>query len=662
MNEDVLKIIQDTAERGVLDLNNRNLTELPPEIRQLTNLMVLSLRNNHLLTLPLDVMELRHLTMLDVRDNQVCLLSPDITALSNLTTLNLRGNRLRTLPPEIGALSNLNWLYLGANQLNALPPEIGQLANLLELDLAHNQLSALPPEIIQLKKLKKLDLRGNPLPIPPEILERIEEPAVILDYYLQLLRSTARTPLREAKMLIVGQGGVGKTQIANRLCHDTYNEHEPKTEGIDIQTWTVRAKNREIKLNIWDFGGQEILHATHQFFLTKRSLYLFVWDARQEDRYSQIDYWLKLIQSFGADAPVLVVLNKCDIGQIDLDYRELRRKYSNIKDFIRISCKTGENLDRLKAVIANEVGQLKHIDDELSNTWFEVKTALEQKTRDFIEYREYRELCVARRIDKRSQQTLLGFLHDLGVVLNFEDDVRLRDIYILNPEWVTNAVYRILNYEPLKAQGILTADMLTRILDPSRYPPEKHRFILDMLKKFELSFEFGIAPGTFLIPELLPRQSPQLIWDYQDSLSFQYHYNFFPMSVITRFIVRMHPLIFERLYWQSGVVLVDQNNRALVKADRDERKILIWISGPEQARPELLAKIRAQFELIHATIPKIEARAKVPLPENPEIVVDYAHLLELAELGEATFIPAGLKKRVDVKQLLAGVSGKLIDD
>ncbi|NVM57894.1 MAG: hypothetical protein HWN51_07230, partial [Desulfobacterales bacterium] len=143
--------------------------------------------------------------------------------------------------------------------------------------------------------------------------------------------------------------------------------------------------------------------------------------------------------------------------------------------------------------------------------------------------------------------------------------------------------------------------------------------------------------------------------DWDDALAFQYHYNVLPGSIISRFIVRMHPYIHKNTYWRSGVVLAYDGNKALVKADREDKKIFIWVSGPERTRRTFLAIIRAEFDAIHRTISRIEAAEKVPLPRNPEIVVDYKHLLNLEALGEESFIPEGLTERVNVKQLLDGV-------
>ena len=120
----------------------------------------------------------------------------------------------------------------------------------------------------------------------------------------------------------------------------------------------------------------------------------------------------------------------------------------------------------------------------------------------------------------------------------------------------------------------------------------------------------------------------------------------------------MNHLISKNTYWRSGVVLANQENRALVKADKEDKKIFIWIEGTERTRQNFLNIIRDHFEAIHKTIPRIQANEKVPLPQNQKIVVDYKHLLDLESLGETSFVPQGLIEKVNVKELLDGVDSE----
>nr|WP_263012802.1 hypothetical protein [Laspinema sp. D3b] len=77
-------------------------------------------------------------------------------------------------------------------------------------------------------------------------------------------------------MIVVGEGGVGKTSLLKALRGESFNPQEFTTNGIDIRTREFSHPTKPavtMQLHVWDFGGQQIYHATHQFFLTKRSVF-----------------------------------------------------------------------------------------------------------------------------------------------------------------------------------------------------------------------------------------------------------------------------------------------------------------------------------------------------------------------------------------------------
>jgi len=118
-----------------LDLSNKQIKTLPPEIGLLSNLQSLYLYNNQIETLPPEIGSLSNLQILSLHNNQIQTLPSRIGSLSNLQELWLNNNKIQTLPPEIGSLSNLQTLSLHNNQIETLPPEIGSLSNLRELYL-----------------------------------------------------------------------------------------------------------------------------------------------------------------------------------------------------------------------------------------------------------------------------------------------------------------------------------------------------------------------------------------------------------------------------------------------------------------------------------------------------------------------------------------------
>ncbi len=473
--------------------------------------------------------------------------------------------------------------------------------------------------------------------------------------------------LNEAKIILVGHGGVGKTSLIKQLIDKDFKSDENKTEGIDIRHWIVKTHEESIRLRVWDFGGQEIMHATHQFFLTERSLYLLVLNARKDEGNNDIEYWLKIIESFGKDSPVLVIANKSDEHALKLNRRHLQDKYPNIQDFFFTSCKTGEGIDLLRTAIIQQIAAMDHVFNIFPLQWFRVKEIIERIDNDYIAYSEYENLCSTEGIiSSEERKSLIRLLHLLGIVLNFAEDTRLQDTSVLNPEWVTGGVYRILNDNQLitKHKGMLNWQDLTRILTPKNkgdrncYQENRDRqFILDMMQKFELCFPLDANSQNpiYLIPELLDEEEPDT-GTWENTLNLEYHYKILFSSVISRFIVKMHHRISKRTYWRTGVILTfPEDNRAYIKADLADAKIFIRIDGNPNTRRSSLAAIRNNFESIHHSISALEVDERVPLPDNPKVTVSYEHLINLEKRGKTDYSPEGSDRDYNICELLDGI-------
>ena len=634
----------------LLNLSGNQLTSFPAEIMELKNLTSLDLSGNQLKRLPAEIGELKKLTTLYLFDNQLKRLPAEIGELKNLTVLNLSGNQLTSLPVEIMELKNLTVLYLFDNQLKRLPAEIGKLKNLRALGLSRNQLTSLPAEIVELKNLTMLYLSGNPLESPPmDIANKGIE--AIRSYFKSL--EGEKQPLNEVKVLLVGDGGAGKTSLVKQVLGEEFDKHEPQTHGINLRDWKVE----DIHVHFWDFGGQEIMHATHQFFMSKRSLYILVLDGRRDEK---TEYWLKHIESFGGDSPILVVLNKIDKNpSFEVNRKFLQEKYKGIKGFYRVSCAKREGIDVITDALSKALADVELIGTMCAKTWFNVKTQLEAMTENFISIDEYKEMCTEENItEKTDQDTLVGFLNDLGVILHFKD-FELLDTHVLEPKWVTNAVYRIINSEKLaECNGVLKLDLLDEILkkeaeDDFYYPSGKYRYIIDLMKKFELCYEMDRK--TVLLPDLLEVQEPEFNFDYDAALKFVIDYDFLPKSVMPRFIVKMHKDIKNKLQWRTGVVLEDKafHSTAVIKADELDEKIYIYVDG-EQKR-DYFSAIRKTFRDINARFEKLEAKEMVPLPDNDEITIKYESLIGYEQMGKEDYTVGELRKTYSVKELLNGI-------
>ncbi|MEG4083497.1 leucine-rich repeat domain-containing protein [Microcoleus sp. POL10_C6] len=651
-----------------LVLWNNQITSIPEAIGQLSNLTALFLDNNQITSIPEAIGQLSNLTALLLDNNQITSIPDALGKLSNLTELYLGDNQITSISEAIAQLSNLTWLNLSNNQITQIPEAIAQLSNLTRLSLSNNQIEKIPEGLETLPKLEKLDLRCNPLPISPEVLgpanlnEAPGTPADIFNY-LRKLRSGEVLPLNEAKVLLVGQGSVGKTCLINRLIHNKYNPNEPQTDGLNITDWKITVNTKPVKLNVWDFGGQEIYHATHQFFLTKRSLYLLVCNCRTSEDENRLEYWLKLIESFGDASPVILVGNKCDEQPLDLNRKALRDKYPNIKAILETSCQSGTGIDELRSAIHTEISELKEVYDLLPLSWFQVKQRLENLDKDIISISEYATICAKENILEETDQTqLIGLLHNLGIVLNFREHPILQSTNILNPHWVTEGIYALLSDEELKVKtkGILTYADLSRILDSNKYPSHRYHCLTGLMGEFELCFPVSNYPPTFLIPGILPKEEPQNTKLQGETLEFQYHYRILPDSILSRFIVLMHEKIHNCTHWRTGVMLeytegAEVYNIARIKSDPEDKKIFIAVSGRESTRRSFLSMIRDTFTKIHNSFANLEISQWVPVPGYPDAdPLDYEELLGLEEMGENTVRVGKLKLKLDLRPLLDG--------
>ncbi|MDD3052465.1 MAG: COR domain-containing protein, partial [Candidatus Cloacimonetes bacterium] len=674
-----------------LDLSSKGLTSLPPEIAQLKNLTTLYISFNQLSSLPPEIAQLKNLTTLYIYNNQLSSLPPEIAQLKNLTRLDISSNQLSSLPPEIKELKNLTTLDIYNNQLSSLPPEIKELKNLTTLDISYNQLSSLPTEIAQLKNLTELYISYNQLSsLPPEILELgidikgeyqfgekgifleenpLENPPIeivkkgreaIRNYFKSL--EEEKRPLNEVKVLLVGDGGSGKTSLVKRLLGEGFDGNEHETQGINIKGWKFKDRDKEIKVNFWDFGGQEIMHATHQIFLSKRSLYILVLDSRRDEK---AEYWLKHIRSFGGDSPVLVALNKIDENpSFELNRKFLQEKYPSIKGFLRVSCKDNRGIEVFSNKLKRELAKVEHLQIEWAKSWFNVKTRLEQMNCDFITYEEYRNMCLEEKVDdKSSQNTLVDFLNDLGVIVHFKD-LSLLDTHVLEPKWITEGVYKIINSEILvKRKGVLRFSLLDDILEQEKeddyyYPPTRYDYIINLMKKFELCY--AIDNDTVLLPDLLAVPEPNFDFDFDsnEALKFFIEYDFLPRSIMPRFIVKMHRDIKDDLQWRTGVFLENKqfNSCAVIRSDNEAKRIYINVNGGQKR--DYFSSILFNLREINRSFEKLKAIEKIPLPDEPEIAVSYDHLVYLEEIGEGRYIPEGSKKAYNVKDLLGTVNIK----
>ncbi|MFN9914056.1 MAG: COR domain-containing protein, partial [Pirellulaceae bacterium] len=341
----------------------------------------------------------------------------------------------------------------------------------------------------------RIDVHGCPLINPPvEIVQQGSE--AILGYFNEIeLQGIDR--LYEAKVLILGEGGAGKTSLLRRLYRTDLglpNERE-STKGIDIYHHEFsHTEGRPFRLNVWDFGGQQIYHSTHQFFLTKRSLYILVDDTRNDSTtiHDQgFKYWLEVVEALSSSCPVLIFQNEKAGRSKTIDESGIKGRFPNVKEIYRGNLFQADAAKCLEEAIRFHVQTLPHVGDEVPAQWARIRSHLEnlKKESPCISFGAY--LAVYEQYlpkDKSKALMLSQYFHDLGVFLHFQDDMVLTRTVILQNEWATEAVFKVLDDESTKAKnGYFTMIDCQRIWAESTYA-DMHLELLALMEKFELCY------------------------------------------------------------------------------------------------------------------------------------------------------------------------------
>jgi Leucine-rich repeat (LRR) protein/GTPase SAR1 family protein len=611
-----------------LALHNNQIATIPEVIVNLTNLTELYLWGNQIATIPEVIGKLTNLTWLNLKSNQITIIPEVIGKLTNLTWLNLGSNQIATIPEVIGKLTNLTLLSLHSNQITTIPEVIGKLTNLTELYLYSNQITIIPEWFQSFNHLEKLDLRGNPIPIPIEILgpkDLSKDPGdlrSILKFYFQTQDPQATDTFYEAKFIIVGEGESGKTTLAKKIQDSDYqlDIHQKSTEGIDIIRWEFQHNGKPFRVNIWDFGGQEIYHATHQFFLTERSLYTLLIDNRRDSPNSE--YWLNIIRLLSGDSPVFITKNEKQDRQCELDEGELRHKFLQLQPSIPTNFATNRGVSDIHKAIQQHITSLSHIHIPIPKTWIRVRNTLENyaQNQNHISAWTYRTICRQNGVtDAEDMRTLGKYLHDLGICLYFQQNPTLKHLVILNPSWATNAVYKVTDSKlVIDNKGRFTTKDLNTIWSDAQYAELQHE-LLELMKNFSICYPVRNLPDTYIAPSRISAQRPEYKWNIAESLTFRYTYTFMPKGILTRFIVEMHDKIDQlppsappssQLVWKTGVILADGSARAEVIEDYHSRRIRIRVVG--FGKKTLLENIRHEFQKIHNSYDGLKYQELIP--------------------------------------------------
>ncbi|MEM8611836.1 MAG: COR domain-containing protein [Cyanobacteria bacterium P01_H01_bin.105] len=620
-------------------------------------------------------------TTLDLSSLKLDTLPTSIGQLVNLTELVLHENQLTMIPKELGQLANLKTLYLHENQLTTVPKELGQLTNLVELDLSVNQLTTVPKELGQLTNLIRLILYRNAnLASPsPEIVKQGTQ--AILTYLREQKDDGERQWI--SKLLVVGEGGVGKTSLLRALRGETFEVQQSSTHGIEIKALTLPhpvETDITMTLNTWDFGGQEIYHATHQFFLTNRSLFLLAFNARLGFEQGKLIYWLKTIRANAPESPVILVATWTDERDADLPLSDLKQQFPQIVALYEVSNKKGTGIQKLKQAITTAAAELPLMGEIWPATWLKFANRIRQIKSKQATPEQFWTAMTRCQISDDGQSVLANWLHELGDILFFQDDDEVNDLVILKPQWVTEYISQVLTAEEvIKRNGIFTRQCMNHVWADLR--PGLRNFFLRLMERFDLSYRTLENRDISLIVERLPFELPEFkdLWEQKQQesnckeVSMKFQVSEILPGIPTWFIARQHRFTIDQgerrgIHWRTGVLFKDRESKhlGLVRTLRDDSTnadyLHLTVCGPVPYN--FFSVLRDGLELTLRRYPGLKIARLLPCPachssnRSGDIhEFDYANLtmrLERTPPRETIECPNCLEN-VSVTQLLFGL-------
>ena len=520
-----------------LILARNELSFLPTEIgTNLKNCTKIDLQQNKLRKIPYSLLEAPCLAILNLSNNLIVEI-PNVKELpASLSVLKLSHNHLRNLPNFVS--SKLETLDISFNEFIFVPDCVCSFSALTTLNISFNSaILMLPNQLGQLKSLHDLNLEGLVNLNHPPRSSRASTADCIRFLNSQLLSGNFHM-----KLMVLGKHGVGKSTIVARL---QSKQISSRSCSIAISKWKYSPQSsgkKSFNFRIWDFIHREKYDVTYQCFLSKRSMYLLLWNVSEgETGVSSLKPFLDSISTLVPGSCVIIVGTFADMLADEqlpkrVDYlmgkvEELTSQYQALLvasiNVVNLQDET-EDLVKLRDDIYNAASEYKlnnqyvigamipscyHVlDKKLSSIYQKFKEKNVMYAAEFRKLIKGSNLTDIRDDDYEEIYNASQFLHEVGTLLFYADHKNcLDDLYIINPSWLYDIVSKVVSVELNKQcviQGILTIKDLVPIAKDTGFPL---KYILTLLSRFKIIFPLDEKFNWILIPPLLPKTGPDII-------------------------------------------------------------------------------------------------------------------------------------------------------
>ena len=150
------------------------------------------------------------------------------------------------------------------------------------------------------------------------------------------------------KIMMLGDASVGKTSLTMRFISGFFMEDLKLTIGVDFYSKTTEFSDKKVKLQIWDFGGEERFRFLLSQYSKGANGAFFLYDITNQTSLDHLPDWTQVIREHAGDIPIMLIGSKVDLNEFRAVTRDegiLAAKKYNLSSFVELSSKTGENVE-----------------------------------------------------------------------------------------------------------------------------------------------------------------------------------------------------------------------------------------------------------------------------------------------------------------------------
>ncbi len=660
-----------------LYFNNNSITDLGV-LEKLAYLKILHCSSNRIENI--DSLEyLTNLRELFIEENLINYIEP-ITKLPKLETIKLSLNPISDCPPDVWGTDDIEQIrahFQGQTRDASFRKE--QKVQQQQLEELEQVQETLKQELEQKQQITQKKLKVEEKEAikkeKEEIKQKLEKTTKELEQTQQKKQELDDLGINDVKLIFVGNSGAGKTQLSKFFESGKLDKARESTHGIRLKRWLPNGTaspalanlKEKVAANIWDFGGQEYYHGTFRLFLSNYAVYVLLWEKDtnrneilstdvhdgnppEDLQHYQYKYWLDNIRHYAPTSPIIILQNKIDKDERVRVDTEWIKEYNIFGDhYISLHGTADGKLQQYKwgfdlfcsdlsacmqNILSEEANQQKSI------AWLQIRDAVVNVTKSGkgkdenpftpflntgknIQIKDFQKAClkIEPKLTESELYTLPRWLHNSGVVIYFSEHEELSDKVYLDPSWVTEGIYKILNETVRAKEGVFTKEDMK-----SRRGFRKDT-VLALMAEMEIIFERKNDTDnvpTYVAPQYLPETHPveDLFAIAEKGLKQKAFFIRLPLYFFRKVLQRMiffygmSEGVDARYYWKKGILFEKRGTRVMFKGipPKTEGEKGIFLIGAEPVGDYFEIQ-KEVFHIISAILEEKEL-SKIVEPSN----------------------------------------------